>query len=39
LVRHQLENLLLGTCSRQRSSQKQMLRPYFFQPRVSPMSH
>jgi hypothetical protein len=38
-VRHQLENLSLGTCSQQRSSQKQMLRPYFFQLRVSPMSH
>jgi hypothetical protein len=34
-----LENSSLGTCSRQRSSQKRTLRPYFFQPRVSPMSH
>ncbi len=38
-VRHQLENSLLSTCSRQRSSQKQMLCPYFFQPRVSLTSH
>lgn len=38
-VRHQLENSSLGICSRQRSSQKRMLRPYFFQKRVSPTSH
>jgi hypothetical protein len=34
-----VENSSLGICSRQRSSQKRTLRPYFFQKRVSPTSH